>query len=125
MKYTLLFCLAFTLQILGQTPTNVEGSSYQFTKIYHLDATPVQSQGKTGTCWSFSGLSFFESELIRKGGKADPLSEMFVVRKSYENKADKFIRMDGKSISEKVELSMIFPGLSKTTGLFLMKYTAD
>ncbi|MEY4141131.1 MAG: hypothetical protein RL110_502 [Bacteroidota bacterium] len=96
MKYTLLFCLAFTLHILGQTPTNVEGSSYQFTKTYHLDATPVQSQGKTGTCWSFSGLSFFESELIRKGGKADPLSEMYVVRKSYENKADKFIRMDGK-----------------------------
>jgi bleomycin hydrolase len=80
----------------GQT-TNVEGSAYQFTKMYHLDATPVQSQGKTGTCWSFSGLSFFESELIRKGNKnPDALSEMFVVRKAYENKADKFIRMDGK-----------------------------
>jgi bleomycin hydrolase len=85
-----------TAQLIGQTPTNVEGSTYQFTKVYHLDATPVQSQGKTGTCWSFSGLSFFESELIRKGVKAEPLSEMFVVRKSYENKADKFIRMDGK-----------------------------
>ncbi|MFM2037930.1 MAG: hypothetical protein RL432_869 [Bacteroidota bacterium] len=96
MKYPLFFGLAFTLHVVGQTPTNVEGSSYQFTKMYHLDATPVQSQGKTGTCWSFSGLSFFESELIRKGIKADPLSEMFVVRKSYENKADKFIRMDGK-----------------------------
>lgn len=80
----------------GQT-TNVEGSAYQFTKMYHLDATPVQSQGKTGTCWSFSALSFFESELIRKGNKnPDALSEMFVVRKAYENKADKFIRMDGK-----------------------------
>ena len=81
---------------LGQT-TNIDGSSYQFTKVHHLDATPVQSQGRTGTCWSFSGLSFFESELIRKGNKnPDVLSEMYVVRKSYENKADKFIRMDGK-----------------------------
>lgn len=81
---------------LGQT-TNIDGSSYQFTKIHHLDATPVQSQGRTGTCWSFSGLSFFESELIRKGNKnPEVLSEMYVVRKSYENKADKFIRMDGK-----------------------------
>ena len=79
------------------TSTNIEGSNYKFTKVAHLDATPVQSQGRTATCWSFSGLSFFESELIRKGNKNPAiLSEMYVVRKSYENKADKYIRMDGK-----------------------------
>ncbi|MEY3048768.1 MAG: hypothetical protein RL365_806 [Bacteroidota bacterium] len=93
--FTLIFIASFFA--FSQTTTNIEGSNYKFTKVYHLDATPVQSQGKTGTCWSFSGLSFFESELIRKGNKTpDALSEMFVVRKSYENKADKFIRMDGK-----------------------------
>ena len=76
---------------------NAEGSEYQLTKIAHLDATPVQSQGYTGTCWSFSALSFFESELMRKGNKnPDLLSEMFVVRKAYEAKATKYIRMDGK-----------------------------
>ena len=70
---------------------------YKFTKIYHLDATPVQSQGFAGTCWSFSGLSFFESELIRLGNKNPKiLSEMYVVRKAYEEKADKYIRIDGK-----------------------------
>lgn len=91
---TLAFYTAFTF---AQTSTNIEGSNYKFTKVQHLDATPVQSQGRTGTCWSFSGLSFFESELIRKGNKnPDVLSEMYVVRKSYENKAEKFIRMDGK-----------------------------
>ena len=93
--FTLVLFLSFFA--FSQTVTNIEGSNYAFTKVHHLDATPVQSQGKTGTCWSFSGLSFFESELIRKGNKnPDALSEMFVVRKSYENKADKFIRMDGK-----------------------------
>ena len=93
--FTLVLFLSFFA--FSQTVTNIEGSNYTFTKVHHLDATPVQSQGKTGTCWSFSGLSFFESELIRKGNKnPDALSEMFVVRKSYENKADKFIRMDGK-----------------------------
>ena len=76
---------------------NAEGSEYQFTKLALLDATPVQEQGHTGTCWSFSALSFFESELIRMGTKnPDLLSEMFVVRKAYESKAEKFIRMDGK-----------------------------
>lgn len=78
-------------------PSNAEGSDYKFTKIAKLDATPVESQGITGTCWSFSALSFFESELIRKGtANPDLLSEMFIVRKAYESKAEKFIRMDGK-----------------------------
>jgi bleomycin hydrolase len=77
--------------------SNAEGSTYKFTKIAKLDATPVESQGITGTCWSFSALSFFESELIRKGdANPDLLSEMFIVRKAYESKAEKFIRMDGK-----------------------------
>jgi len=76
---------------------NAEDSDYKLSKVVHLDATPVQSQGYTGTCWSFSALSFFESELIRKGTKnPDLLSEMYIVRKAYESKAEKYIRMDGK-----------------------------
>ncbi len=91
------FCMTFSY--FGQdTIKNSEKSNYRFEKIVHLDATPVQSQGFAGTCWSFSGLSFFESELLRIGNKKSPiLSEMFVVRKAYEEKADKYIRMDGKS----------------------------
>ena len=85
-------------QVTVYEPTsNAEGSEYKFQKVVHLDATPVQSQGYTGTCWSFSALSFFESELMRQG-TADPalLSEMYIVRKAYESKAEKYIRMDGK-----------------------------
>lgn len=91
------FCMTFSY--FGQdTIKNSEKSNYRFEKIVHLDATPVQSQGFAGTCWSFSGLSFFESELLRMGNIKSPiLSEMFVVRKAYEEKADKYIRMDGKS----------------------------
>lgn len=78
--------------------TNVEGSNYAFTQLAHLDATPVQSQGNTGTCWSFSSLSFFESEMIRMGtASPDILSEMFVVRKAYEAKAEHYVRMNGVS----------------------------
>lgn len=86
-----------TLAAQAPTTTNAESSSYIFTKVAHLDATPVQDQGYTGTCWSFSALSFFESELMRKGNKNPAiLSEMYVVRKAYESKADKYIRVDGK-----------------------------
>lgn len=76
---------------------NAPDSEYKFTKVVHLDATPVENQGQTGTCWSFSALSFFESELMRSGVKnPDLLSEMYVVRKAYESKAERYIRMDGK-----------------------------
>jgi len=89
--------LVASLVSFAQEFKNTENSNYSFKKVYHHEATPVQSQGNTGTCWSFSALSFFESEMIRLGVKNPPvLSEMFVVRKAYELKADKFIRMDGK-----------------------------
>jgi len=81
-----------------QTFTNAKGSKYQFTQLVHLDATPVQSQGSTGTCWSFSSLSYFESEMIRMGtAEPDILSEMYVVRKAYEAKAEHYVRMSGRT----------------------------
>ena len=83
---------------LAQNTTNKEGSHYQFTTIRNLDAFDVQNQGNTGTCWSFSGLSFFESELLRMGkGQGLNLSEMFVVRKMYPLKAANYVRMHGKA----------------------------
>lgn len=95
-KLLLIPCLGF-VYAFGQIVTNAPESKYQFEKVVHLDATPVESQGMTGTCWSFSSLSFFESEMIRQGVKTpDILAEMYIVRKAYEAKADRFIRMDGK-----------------------------
>ena len=96
------FLIGISFNSIGQfgytePVTNAEDSEYEFFKIAHLEATPVESQGNTGTCWSFSGTSFFESELIRMGTKdPDLLSEMYIARKSYEAKAIKYIRLDGK-----------------------------
>ncbi|MFB6340801.1 aminopeptidase C [Saccharicrinis sp. FJH62] len=70
-------------------------SGYVFTTIKDLPATPVKDQYRSGTCWSFSGLSFIESEVLRKGGDTLDLSEMYVVRKCYDYKAEKYIRMHG------------------------------
>jgi bleomycin hydrolase len=85
-------------QLSGPEMTNKKGSEYKFTVVKNLDATAVQNQNMTGTCWSFSALSFFESELIRMGkGKEYNLSEMFVARKAYPLKADNYVRMHGKT----------------------------
>ena len=78
-----------------KTFTNFEGSDYRFKIIKHLDATPIKNQNRTGTCWSFSGLSFLESELLRKGKPAFNLSEMWIARNAYIGKAQNYLLMDG------------------------------
>jgi len=70
-------------------------SEYDFTVVKNLEATPVQNQFRTGTCWSFSALAFLESELIRTGKGEQNLSEMFVVNHTYKDKAERFVRMHG------------------------------
>lgn len=61
-------------------------------------ANPVISQGNTGTCWDFSTLSFYESEIFRTTGKKVKLSEMYVAYYEYLAKAQRFIRERGNSL---------------------------
>ena len=70
-------------------------SAYKFKNSKQLKTTPVKDQNKSGTCWSFSVISMFESELLRTGKGEFDLSEMYVVRNAYESKADKCVRMHG------------------------------
>ncbi len=72
-----------------------EEKGYKFETIYDLDATSVKDQYRSGTCWSFSGLSFLESEMLKAGKKDINLSEMFVVRNCYSDKAVKYVRLHG------------------------------
>ena len=75
--------------------SNKKGSEYKFTMIKDMEATDVENQNRTGTCWSFSSLSFFESELIRMGKGKQNLSEMYIVRNAYIGKAENYLRMYG------------------------------
>ena len=71
-------------------------SLYQFVPIIQINTTPVKNQGSSGTCWSYSALSFLETEVLRKTGKQYDLSEMFTVFNTYMEKADRYVRMHGK-----------------------------
>ncbi|MHC1731225.1 MAG: C1 family peptidase [Bacteroidales bacterium] len=74
-----------------QAATEPEG--FKFTTVVSLPATPVKNQSATGTCWCFATTSFMESELLRMGKGEYDLSEMFVVRKTYENRIlDNYLR---------------------------------
>ncbi len=71
-------------------------SGYVFTMVKQLPATSVKNQYRSGTCWSYSAISFLESELLRTGKDTFNLSEMFCVRNAYSDKASLYIRFNGK-----------------------------
>lgn len=77
-------------------PVHPDSTGFKFTDVAVVKTNPVRNQASSGTCWCFSSNSFFENELIRKTGSAPDLSEMFVVWHTYDDKADKYIRMNGK-----------------------------
>ncbi len=82
-------------KVENDTIKNKKDGHYFFEIVADNEATGVKSQGRTGTCWSFSSLSFFESELIRTGkGKID-LAPMYIVRNAYIGKAENYLRMYG------------------------------
>lgn len=98
MKKLLLSALsiaAFSFSQAQNTFTNKEGSNYKFVAIKDIEATSVGNQNRSSTCWSYSSLSFFESELIRMGKPNVKLAPMFVVRKAYQDKVEKYVRMHG------------------------------
>ncbi|PVW15798.1 C1 family peptidase [Marixanthomonas spongiae] len=89
--------LLFFFGIFLTTLTTTAQEAYKFTTEIDLETTPVISQGRTGTCWSFSTSSFLESEIIRLTGKKIDLSEMYTVRNTYPKKAENFVMRQGKA----------------------------
>ena len=78
------------------TAQEKQEEGYQFTDIKRLPTTSVKSQDRAGTCWSWSTISFLESEIIRMGKDSVSLSPMFVVWNTYHEKGVKYVRMQGK-----------------------------
>ncbi|MDE5887029.1 MAG: aminopeptidase [Muribaculaceae bacterium] len=73
-----------------------DSTGFKFNDIKINPTTSVKDQNKSGTCWSFSGTSFLEDDVLRRGGdKNIDLSEMYTVRKCYIDKAKKYIRTHG------------------------------
>ena len=70
-----------------------------FTVVKENPITSIKNQNRSGTCWCFSALAFLESEAIRinnlKEADYPDFSRMFVVSKSYQDRAEEFVRMDG------------------------------
>ncbi len=103
MKKSLLFAAAFCSmsmfaqdelikKVIGNASIN---SKFVFTDVIDLEKTSIKNQGSAGTCWSYSGNSFLESEMIRNGKKPVDLAEIYSARHVYLGKARNYILFNG------------------------------
>jgi bleomycin hydrolase len=91
-----IFLLSFLLGsnlLVAQEP-----EPYRFKTYKDNTCSAVKDQKNTGTCWAFSGSSLMESEILRTNKTANvDVSEMYIVRCIYRDKAENYIRRQGKA----------------------------
>lgn len=99
-KLSLILCAAALspqVAVSAAAKDKAQDTAFVFTDVKVNPTTSVKDQNKSGTCWSFSGLSFLEDELLKKGKGEYDLSEMYVARQCYIDKAINFVRYYGKT----------------------------
>jgi len=75
--------------------TTKESNKPVFTTIKANPITSIKDQNRSGTCWDYSTLSFFEAEILKKTGKTYDLCESFVANKTYMDRAIQVVRYHG------------------------------
>ena len=66
-----------------------------FTVVKENKITSIKDQSRSGTCWDYSTLSFFEAEILKATGKTYDLCESFVANKTYMDRAIQVVRLHG------------------------------
>ncbi len=92
-KFLILAALFISGTSLFAQVKNDEG--FQFTVVKENPITSTKNQNRSGTCWAFSSLGFFEAELLRMGKGEWDFSEMYLAHKTYEDRAKAAVRMHG------------------------------
>ena len=94
---TLAVAAMVAMGISAQDAKKENSNKPVFTTIKEHKITSVKDQNRSGTCWAYSTLSFFESEILKKTGKNYDLCEMFIANKDYMERAILTVRMHGDS----------------------------
>ncbi|MBQ7716082.1 MAG: aminopeptidase [Prevotella sp.] len=95
MKKMLVLALVALITLGAVAQTKKEVKKPVFTTVKELPITSIKNQNRSGTCWAYSTLSFFESEILKKTGKTYDLCEMFIANKDYMDRAIVKVRMHG------------------------------
>lgn len=97
-----ILAFSFSMQaqdnLVNSLKANASDSSkakFKFTEVINLENSPVKNQGSSGTCWSYSGNSFLESEMMKSGKEFVDISEIYTARCAYIERAKNYVRMHG------------------------------
>lgn len=91
----LLAIVAFNANAQEAKKDSIDPNKPVFTVIKENPITSIKNQNRSGTCWAYATLSYFESEILKKSGKTYDLCEMFVTNKNYMDRAVVKVRMHG------------------------------
>lgn len=99
-KLFLLPILALSMNAMADEPDKAKADSADankpvFTVIKENPITSIKNQNRSGTCWDYSTLSFYEAEILKKTGKTYDLCESFVANKNYMDRAIMTVRLHG------------------------------
>ena len=83
------------LSVLAAGVMYPAAAQFEFKTVKELPISSVKNQHRSSTCWCFSTLSYFESELMRLGKGEMDFSEAFVVNKTMMDRAEKAVRTHG------------------------------
>ena len=99
MKKTIVLALlaVFAMSASAVTQDNKKKNPKKpvFTVVKENPITSIKNQNRSGTCWDYSTLSFFESEILKATGKTYDLCESFVANKTYMDRAIQVVRFHG------------------------------
>ncbi len=94
--------LVMALLALAATGANAQDKAEKkndnqpvFSVVKENKITSIKNQSRSGTCWDYSTLSYFEAEILRSTGKTYDLCESFVANKTYMDRAVQVVRLHG------------------------------
>ena len=93
--FTLALLAVFALNANAEEKKDENKNKPVFTTIKANPITSVKDQNRSGTCWAYSTLSFFEAEILKATGKTYDLCESFVANKDYMDRAVQVVRLHG------------------------------
>ena len=95
LTFALMALMALSASAAKKKEAAKDANKPVFTVIKEIPITSMKDQNRSGTCWDYSTLSFFEAEILKATGKTCDLCESFVANKTYLERAVQVVRYHG------------------------------
>ena len=95
LTFALMAMIALSASAAKKKEAAKDANKPVFTTIKENPITSMKDQNRSGTCWDYSTLSYFEAEILKATGKTYDLCESFIANKTYMDRAIQVVRYHG------------------------------